>query len=323
MVACVVIRTDIFLAALVLDIAVGDPECLPHPVQAIGAATAGCDALARDSGIREHPMLGRIAGIATALAVVGGSYRLATALLRRAGKARSALEVTLAASTLAWRSLMTEVATVEAALAAGDLALARRRLARIVGRDTERLDASEIARAAIETLAESLSDGIVAPLCYLLLGGAPLALAYKAVNTLDSTIGHIEPPYRAFGWFAARLDDAANFLPARLSALLLAAAARLSRGDAARSLQIARRDARLHRSPNAGWPEAAIAGAMRVRLGGSNTYGGVAYDGATLGAEFRSPDPHDIRRARELVSIAAALLAVAASALLGARDAFA
>ena len=323
MVACVVIRTDIFLAALVLDIVVGDPEWLPHPVQAIGVAIASCDALARDSGIRERPILGRIAGIATATAVVGGSYRLATFLLRHAGKARSALEVTLAASTLAWRSLIAEVASVESALAARDLVLARRRLARIVGRDTERLDASEIARAAMETLAESLCDGIVAPLVYLVLGGAPLALAYKAINTLDSTIGHIEPPYRAFGWFAARLDDAANFLPARASAFLLAAAARLSSGDAARSLQIARRDARLHRSPNAGWPEAAIAGAMCVRLGGSNTYGGVLYDGATLGAEFRAPDSHDIRRARELVSLAASLLVVAASAFLGARDALA
>ncbi|MGC8486239.1 MAG: adenosylcobinamide-phosphate synthase CbiB [Candidatus Baltobacteraceae bacterium] len=318
-----VIRTEIFLAALVLDITVGDPTWLPHPVQAIGAAIAGGDALARDTGIREHAILGRIAGIVTTVAVVGGSYILATALLRRAGKARSALEVMLAASTLAWRSLIAEVLVVEAALAANDIALARRRLARIVGRDTERLDASEIARAAIETLAESLCDGIVAPLCYLVLGGAPLALAYKAVNTLDSTIGHIEPPYCAFGWFAARVDDAANFIPARISALLVAAAAQIFCGNASRSLQIARRDARLHRSPNAGWPEAAIAGAMRVRLGGSNAYGGVAYNGPTLGAEFRSPNPHDIGRARQLVSVAAALLAVAASVVLGARDALA
>ena len=322
MVACVVIRTDIFLAALVLDIAVGDPTWLPHPVQAIGAATACCDALARDAGIRERALLGRVAGVFTTLAIVGASYTAATSLLRHAGKARSALEVTLAASTLAWRSLMAEAASVEGALIAGDLVRARERLARIVGRDTDALHASEIARATIETLAESLCDGIVAPLCYLTIGGAPLALAYKAVNTLDSMIGHIEPPYRAFGWCAARLDDAANFVPARLSALAIAAAAQFAGSSSSQSLQVCGRDARLHRSPNAGWPEAAIAGALGVRLGGRNSYDGVELQAPLLGAEFRAPVAEDLRRARQLVSLAAALLAVAALAVLGARDAF-
>lgn len=315
------IRTEVFAAALALDIAFGDPLWLPHPVQAIGAAVASCDRFARDRNIREHPVLGRIAGALTTIAIVGASYRIAAALLQRAGRARAAVEAVAAASTLAWRSLIAEVAAVEAALVAGDLVRARERLARIVGRDTDDLNESEIARATIETFAESLCDGVVAPLCYLAIGGAPLALAYKAANTLDSMIGHIEPPYRFFGWCAARLDDAANFVPARLSALAIAAASPLALGDSSQSLQICLRDARLHRSPNAGWPEAAIAGALGVRLGGRNTYEGVEVQAPVLGGEFRAPGPQDLRHARAVVSLAAALLAVAALAVLGARDA--
>jgi len=320
-VACVVIRTDVFAAALVLDMAFGDPPWSPHPVRAIGAAVACCDRFARDRKLREHPILGRIAGIFTTVAIVGASYRVAAFLLHRTGKARVAIEALAAASTLAWRSLIVEAEAVEAALAARNLPLARARLARIVGRDTDDLNESEIARATIETLAESLCDGIVAPLWYLAIGGAPLALAYKAANTLDSMIGHIEPPYRAFGWSAARLDDAANFIPARMSALAIAAASHLACGNSLQSLRICMRDARLHRSPNAGWPEAAMAGALGVRLGGENAYGGEIARANHLGAEFRRPGLHDLRAARTVVSLAAATIAVVALSLLGVRDA--
>ncbi len=320
MVARVVIRTKVFAAALALDIVLGDPPEFPHPVEAIGAAIDCCDRFASARSIREHPLFGRIAGVVTTLAIVGASYGIAAALVRRTGRACTAIEILLAASTLAWRSLIAEAKSVESALAAGDLERARRRLARIVGRDTQDLSEAEIVRATIETLAESLCDGIVAPLCYLALGGVPLALAYKATNTLDSTIGHIEAPYRDFGWCAARLDDVANFVPARLSALAIAAAARIAGADSSRSLRTCVRDARLHRSPNAGWPEAALAGALGVRLGGCNTYGGVAVWGAVLAAEGRVPELRDLQRARMVITIAAAAIALSALVVLGVRD---
>ncbi len=321
MVARVVMRSGVFAAAIALDIVIGDPQWLPHPVRAIGAVVNACDRLARDLTMREHQVAGRIAGIVTTVAVVGGTYRAADWLLRRTGKSATVLESILAASTLAWRNLMDEVRSVERALESGDFELARRQLARIVGRDTHELNEAEIARAAIETLAESLCDGIVAPLCYLALGGVPLALAYKAVNTLDSMIGHIEPPYRAFGCSAAKLDDAANFVPARASALAIVAAAHCSFGNASQSLGVCRRDAGAHRSPNAGWPEAAIAGALGVRLGGGNSYDGLLVHAPSIGAEFRAPRAADLPCARQIVSLAAALLAMTILALLAVRDA--
>jgi adenosylcobinamide-phosphate synthase len=169
-----------------------------------------------------------------------------------------------------------------------------------VGRDTEHLDESEIARAVIETLAESACDGIVAPLFWLALGGLPAAMAYKAVNTLDSMIGHPEPPYRYFGRVAARLDDAANFVPARLTALAIAA----NRWDALRSWW---RDGCKHASPNAGQSEAAIAGALGVRLGGTNFYDGQRHDGPLLNPERRPPTVRDARRALSIVAAVSAM----------------
>jgi adenosylcobinamide-phosphate synthase len=213
-----------------------------------------------------------------------------------------AWQVMLAWTTLATRSLLGEAAVVVLALEAGDLELARTRLARIVGRDTRDLDEKEMARAVIETLAESACDGIVAPLFWLAAMGVPGAMAFKAVNTLDSMVGHPEPPYRYFGRIAARLDDAANLAPARITALAIAAAAGVQRLDAARSWQIWRRDGNKHASPNAGQSEAAMAGALGVRLGGRNWYDGNPHDAAILCAEGRTPSAGDARRALTLVA---------------------
>jgi adenosylcobinamide-phosphate synthase len=209
--------------------------------------------------------------------------------------------VVLGASTLAVRDLLAEVGAVAAALEADDLALARHRVARIVGRDTAALDADEIARAAIETLGESACDGIVAPLFWFALGGVPAALAFKAASTLDSMIGHREPRYRRFGAFAARLDDALNFVPARITAALIAVCA----GTPRRTLAVAWRDAPGHASPNAGWPEAALAGALNVRLGGANTYAGERIDGPHFNAGAPAPAVADVRRAMRVVRRAA------------------
>ncbi len=172
-------------------------------------------------------------------------------------------------------------------------ALARQRLARIVGRDTQTLSDTEVHRALIETLAESACDGIVSPLLYLAIGGVPLAMAYKAVNTLDSMIGHTDKRYLYFGKAAARLDDVANYLPARITAFAIMLAAGMDRQTScASSLRIWSRDRGKHKSPNAGQPESAMAGALQVRLGGENTYQGERIAAPMLGAEFEPPRTH-------------------------------
>jgi len=201
----------------------------------------------------------------------------------------SAATVLLAWTTLAARDLIDHVVAVQQALQSVSLAEARTAVAQIVGRDTEEMDETDIVRATVETIAESTADGIVAPLFYLVLGGAPLALAYKAINTLDSMIGHLDDRYRWFGWASARMDDAANFIPARITALLLVLSAGVvSRSWPAmqRTWQILLRDGGRHPSPNSGRPEAAMAGALGVQLGGINRYDGLPVERPCLG------DPH-------------------------------
>jgi adenosylcobinamide-phosphate synthase len=227
-------------------------------------------------------------------------------------KAGALGEVLLAWTTLATRSLLDESAAVLDAVDGGDLALARRRLAMIVGRDTESLDESEILRAVIETIAEGLCDGIVAPIVYLAIGGVPLAYAYKAVNTLDSIIGHPDPPYRYFGRVAARLDDLANFIPARVAALAIVAAAFAMRQSARNSWLVLLRDGDKHSSPNAGQPEAAMAGALGVRLGGLNYYGGEPAPKPVLGGEGRVATRNDARAALRIAAVASVAITTAA-----------
>jgi adenosylcobinamide-phosphate synthase len=202
------------------------------------------------------------------------------------------------------------------ALESGDIVLARKRLARIVGRDTHQLDVHEISRAVIETVAESASDGIAAPLFYMALGGVPLAMAYKAVNTLDSMIGHADARYFYFGKAAARLDDVVNYIPARITALGIVAASNVedntSPQDAWRTW---RRDGGKHKSPNAGQPESTMSGALQVRLGGDNTYEGELIPAEPIGDEFPRPRPEHARKAIRLVSVVT-LLGVGAGMLL-------
>jgi adenosylcobinamide-phosphate synthase len=194
------------------------------------------------------------------------------------------------------------------ALENGDLKRARLRLARIVGRDTNELGEAEICRALVETLAESLSDGIVAPLFYLAIGGVSLAMAYKAINTLDSMIGHKDERYLYFGRVAARMDDAANYIPARISALLLCLAAELiPQASGARARKIWLRDGAKHDSPNAGQVEAAMAGLLGVRLGGTNKYASEVIESAHLGGEFPLPKRNAAERAWIAVALASLL----------------
>jgi adenosylcobinamide-phosphate synthase len=293
-------------------------------VRAFGALAGLGERVALRSPVRDAPREA-LAGAALATAIAGGAAASGAALRRAARgafgrRAVAVLEVALAASSLATRDLLVEADAVLDALASDDLAAARGRLSRIVGRDTQALDASEIARAVIETLAESACDGIVAPLCALALGGVPLALAFKASSTLDSMIGHIEPPHTYFGRFAAKLDDAACFVPARLTAFAICALAPIAGGSSASAWRTLRADGHRHRSPNAGRPEAAMAGALRVRLGGTNAYAGVAHRGELLGAGYRAPGHADARRARRLVLWVASFAAFALALVSAAGD---
>jgi adenosylcobinamide-phosphate synthase len=282
--------------AYALDLLLGDPEWFPHPVRGFGSLIRTGERLLRRGGPRQE----LLAGAALTGSVVAIAWTL--------GRPRNAgWQVLLAWSALATRSLLDEASAVIRALEAEDLDLARRRLARIVGRDTGDLDESEIARAVIETLAESACDGILAPLFWLAVGGVPGAMAYKAVNTLDSMIGHWEPPYRYFGRAAARLDDAANFIPARLTALGIVAAAKFQGLDARGAREIWLLDGDKHASPNAGQCEAAMAGALGVRLGGANSYDGQVHHAPLLGGEGRPASARDARAALSMVAIVSAL----------------
>jgi adenosylcobinamide-phosphate synthase len=300
--------------AYAMDLIAGDPEWLPHPVRAIGRMISAGEAMATPG--RHSPLRDLLQGAVVTVVVVAVTAAAAALLLRatrqfHAGVALAA-ETLLAWTVLATGSLLSEANRVIRALEAGDLATARRQLARIVGRDTATLTESDVVRGVIETLAESTCDGIVAPLCFLAIGGVPAALAYKAVNTLDSMIGHREAPYTYFGRVAARLDDIANYVPARLSAIVIAIAAACLGKHVAGALRIWRRDHANHDSPNAGHPEAAMAGALGVRLGGTNNYDGVPAVKPELGAEGSAPTVAAARAACQLVAAASLVSLVAA-----------
>jgi adenosylcobinamide-phosphate synthase len=304
-------RSSLLAASYALDWLIGDPEWMPHPVRAMGWFIASGERALRKlgSGARRELAAGGLLAVIVPLGSALVAWRMIRATHERHRTLGLAVEVWLAATCLATRSLLDEAGQVICAVDACDLALARRRLARIVGRDTALLDEPEISRAVIETLAESLSDGIIAPLFYLARGGVPMAMAYKAVNTLDSMIGHRDAKYLWFGRFAARLDDAANWIPARISAILICLVAFALRGRHAgfRAVRIWLRDGSHHASPNAGQPESAMAGALAVRLGGANCYGGERMVSPHLGCEFRKPHRSAAHRALKIVALASLL----------------
>ncbi|HXE94981.1 MAG TPA: adenosylcobinamide-phosphate synthase CbiB [Dongiaceae bacterium] len=264
----------IIFLALLLDLVVGDPRWLPHPVVAIGRLIA-----ILDRGLRRDRLNERLAGVLLLVAVVvsaaGTTWILLRALAALLPLAGWIATILISSTCLAARSLHKESARVASALLAGDLLEARRQLSFIVGRDTDHLEEPEIWRAVVETVAENSSDGIIAPLFWLTAGGPVLAMAYKAVSTLDSMVGYRNPRYLKLGWASARTDDLLNFIPARLTALLLVIAAPLAGCSASGAARITLRDRLNHPSPNSGHPEAAAAGALGVRLGGAASYDGI------------------------------------------------
>ena len=310
--------TTLLPSAYLLDSIAGDPEWFPHPVRVIGIAIDRGETLLRRP--MQSDAAAFIAGAALTIGIVTTTYSCVDYAIKLSRRQSiflgDVVELLCGWTCVAARNLEQEATSVIDLLIAGDLPQARMRLSRIVGRDTEDLSAEEISRAVIETLAESASDGIIAPLFYMALGGAPLAMAYKAVNTLDSMIGHADQRYFYFGKFAARLDDVANFLPSRLTAAGIVVCSHLLRDyDSEAASRIWRRDGAKHKSTNAGQPESAMAGALAVRLGGENTYDGEAISAPYLGADLPSPEPKDAVRAMRLIS-ALSLLGVAAGVLL-------
>lgn len=279
-----------FVAAYVFDLVLGDPPRWPHPIRWIGWLISGMERIFYNG--RASASLKLLAGCVFWLLVIG-VVLLATLVLLGVSFGIGPLVgdvvmIWLAYATLSTRSLHRESKRVAAALEQGDLEVARKRLAWLVSRDTKSLDEKDILRALLETVAENISDGVVAPLFYLTLGGPLIAITYKAVNTMDSMVGYLDERYRYFGWMAARADDLANWIPSRMSGLLLIAAAGCLRLDWRGGWRAMRRDARKMRSPNAGFPEAAAAGALQVQLGGTSVYFGQTVKKPLLGHPDRS-----------------------------------
>lgn len=271
-------------AAFLLDLAFGDPRWLPHPVRAMGWLAARLEEPLRRSGL---PL--RLAGILMVLLVVGLSTAVAFVLVAGAGMihplAGAVVSTLLLYTTMATRDLGDHALAVARPLGAGDVEGARRRVSWMVGRDTAALDEAGIALAATESVAENTVDGVTAPLFWGLLLGPVGAIAFKAASTLDSTFGYRNERYREFGWASARFDDLLNLVPARLSVAIIALAAALGKLRVIAIFKAVRRGARLHASPNAGFPEAAFAGALGVTFGGMRSYGGVPHQAVRLGIE--------------------------------------
>lgn len=288
--------------ACAADLLLGDPRWFPHPVRLMGRVIAWSERVVRACGrgaAREY-----VAGVVMALLIPAAAFAATWGLLDAARAfdplAGQVTWIVLAWTTLAARDLADHVLVVRRALEAGRLEEARLAVGRVVGRDTAGLPEEEIIRAATETVAEGAADGVVAPLFYLALGGPSLAMAFKAVSTLDSTIGYRDARHRRLGWASARLDDLANWIPARLTAGLLVLSAGLLQRSLRRmavAARVLRRDRRNHPSPNSGWPEAAMAGALGVRLGGVNVYQGRREPRPPLGDPLVPLTPATIREA--------------------------
>ncbi len=276
--------------AYVIDLVAGDPERLPHPVRWMGWAVARGEKLLYDPAA--SPAFLRASGVLLWFCVIVLVVVVSLVLIgisQLMGKiVGDIVLIWLAYTMLATRSLHRESARVAAALRIRDIDLARSLLSRIVSRDTSSLNESDIYRALIETVSENISDGIVAPLFYMALFGPVGALVYKAINTMDSMLGYTSDRYRYFGWFSARADDVAGWIPARISGWLLVGAAACTGRNWRFAMKIMLRDAGKMKSPNAGYPEAAAAGALGVQLGGTNVYFGEAVEKPKLG-EAHSP----------------------------------
>ena len=296
-----------------LDLLLGDPHWAPHPVRLIGWLIAALEkALRQIFPDTKNGLL--TAGVFLVILVLGLSAGCTVLLLWLCTLVSPwlafAVEVILSYQLLAARALRDESMKVCRCLEAGDLPGGRHAVSMIVGRDTDRLDETGVAKAAVETVAENASDGVIAPLIFLAIGGAPLGMLYKAANTMDSMVGYKNDRYLYFGRCAARLDDVLNFIPARLAGALMCLAAPFAGLDEKDAWRIFLRDRKNHKSPNSAHTEAAAAGALHVQLAGSNYYFGKLVEKPTIGDDLRPVEPADIRRVNRLMLAASALGAI-------------
>jgi adenosylcobinamide-phosphate synthase len=301
-------------AAFALDMLLGDPRRFPHPVRWMGRAI-----VISEPWFRRLPVNRVSAGGLFAAVLAAGTWVAAALMIAAFREARPALGTTLEIGMvyfcLSARSLNDAATEIFELLNQDRTDEARSRVALIVGRDVDRYQAKDIARASVETVAENFVDGVLSPLFFAALGGAPLALAFKMVSTLDSMVGYKNERYIDFGKISARLDDVFNFIPARLSVPLIALAAQLLSRTGGRSLHTAWSEGRNHTSPNAGRPEAAFAGALGVRLNGPNTYGGILVKKPFIGVRFREVQVGDIKKACDLMMLASLLSGALTTAL--------
>jgi adenosylcobinamide-phosphate synthase len=304
--------------AFILDILIGDPRWLPHPIRIIGKCVELLEKVLRKAFASERPACAmhadRLAGIFLAGITVSGTYLITYEIINifnRWGKIWGfAISTIIIFFTLSIRDLFKEAKGVMKELESGNIGQAREKLSRIVGRDTHNLNKQQITRACVETTAENCVDGIIAPLFFAFIGGPALAMAYKAINTLDSMVGYKHGKYLNFGWASAKLDDLANYVPARIAAIILPVSSYMCGADFLNSIKVIKRDGRKHPSPNSGIPEAAIAGALRIRLGGPSTYKGVISNKPFIGSQTNEIIPDNIKHTIRIVLVAAVMSAV-------------
>ena len=301
------------LGGFVLDALFGDPAWLPHPVVYMGKAISRLEKFLRPR-LPKTPQGELLGGAIVAFCLPVGTFLLTGLVCWGAARLHPllglAVQMFWCGQALAARGLVQESTNVYKELKKSDLPAARKAVSRIVGRDTAELTAEGVTKAAVETVAENASDGVIAPLLYLLIGGAPLALTYKAINTMDSMLGYKNEKYLYFGRVPAKLDDVANYIPSRLAGLLWVAAAALTGNSARGAWKIWRRDRRRHASPNSAQTESACAGALGVQLAGPAYYFGQYYPKLTIGDALRPIEPEDILRANRMM-VAESILALA------------
>ncbi|SES87945.1 adenosylcobinamide-phosphate synthase CbiB [Anaerobranca gottschalkii] len=306
-----------FWLAFILDILLGDPYWFPHPVKVIGMYIIYFEKLIRMKNWNKELL--RIWGICLVCSTIGLTYIIGLFALNFS-KSISIFLYNLLNISLIWlcispKGLYVESMKVYHALRLGDLEKSRYLLSRIVGRDTDNLQDEDIIKATVETVAENTSDGVIAPLFYIGIGGPLLGLVYKAVNTLDSMVGYKNEKYQHFGWASAKIDDLFNYIPARITGFLYIISAYIWKMDYKNSWRILLRDRSKHASPNAGWPESAVAGALKIQLGGPNRYFGKVVDKEYIGDRIKKVEYKDILRVNKLMYTATMIFLILMSAI--------
>ena len=294
------------IAGYLLDLLLGDPEWLYHPVRLIGKYISFAEKRLRKQG--GNLRISALILTASTMLLTMAAVALILWLLKLAGD----VPLFIGMALMDWMGIAVTCMAKEARGVGKALKLgvgpARKQVARIVGRDTENLSEEEIIKATVETVAENTTDGVISPILYALIGGPVLLWGYKAVNTLDSMVGYMDEKYRDIGWSSAKLDDVLNYIPARLTALLMALAARLTGLDGKNALRIVRRDHANHKSPNSAWSEAAAAGALHIQLGGTHLYFGKPVEKPTIGDEDRPAEEEDIGKVNRLLYVTSGLM---------------